>query len=189
MFTQNYTITITAYLAINVIARLAIINPIAVAHVEARLGAEPPNRVLDEPRKRLRKPGIELPGIDPVRHGRDDVGAAASLVAGRPVRMVGSEPCQDAGADQKVVHQGVDGNHAGADLVPEAQALRGSQQDARQGHSQDLVRDAIDLPERSKQSFPQSGEPVGVGWVVGILELPVDPADQIAVGDVADEQE
>jgi hypothetical protein len=42
--------------------------------------------------------------------------------------MVGSEPCQDAGANQKVVHQGVDGNHAGAYLVPEAQAFGGGQQ-------------------------------------------------------------
>ena len=176
-------------LAIDVRARLPIINPIAVADVEARLGAVPPDRVLDEPRKRLRKPGIELPGIDPLRHGIYNVGAAASLVAGCTIRMVGLESCQDAGADQKVVHQGVDGNHAGADLVPEVQAFRGGQQDARQGHGQDLVRDAIDLPERSNQSFPQSGEPIGAGWVIGSLELPVDPADQVAVGNVANEQE
>ena len=64
MFTQNYTITTTTNLAIDVIARLAIINAIAVADVEAGLGAVPPNRVLDEPGKRLRKPGIELPGVD-----------------------------------------------------------------------------------------------------------------------------
>ena len=40
--------------------------------------------------------------------------------------MVGLEPCQDAGADQKVVHQGVDGDHAGADLVPEAAGACGA---------------------------------------------------------------
>ena len=97
--------------------------------------------------------------------------------------------CQDAGADQKVVHQGIDGNHAGADLVPELQAFRGRQQDARQGHGQDLVRDAIDLPERSDQSFPQSGEPIRAGSGHRPLELPVDPADQVAVGNVANEQE
>ena len=97
--------------------------------------------------------------------------------------------CQDAGADQKVVHQGVDGNRAGADFVPEVQALRGRQQDAGQGHGQDLVRDAVDLPERSNQSFPQSGEPVRAGRVISSLELPVDPADQIAAGNVANEQE
>ena len=118
-------------MAIDVHARLAIINPIAVADVEARLGAVPPDRMLDEPRKRLRKPGIELPGVDPLCHGIYYVGAAASLVAGCTIRMVGTESCQDAGADQKVVHQGVNGNHVAADLVPEVQVFRGGYQDAR----------------------------------------------------------
>ena len=145
--------------------------------------------MLDEPRKRLRKPGIELPGIDPLGHGIYNVGAAARPVAGRTIRMVSLESCQDAGADQKVVNQGVDGNHAGANLIPETLAFRGSQEDARQAHGQDLVRDAIDLPEWSDQSFPQSGEPMGTGWVIGSLELPVNPADQIAIGNVANEQE
>src|SRR3974390_2226380 len=100
-------------------ARLPIIDAIAVADVEAGLGAVPPDRVLDEPRKRLRKPGIELPGIDALGHGVYNVGASASLVAGCTIGMVGRESCQDASADQKVVHQGIDGNHAGADLAPE----------------------------------------------------------------------
>ena len=47
----------------------------------------------------------------------------------------------------------------------------------------------MDLPERSNQSFPQSGEPIRAGRIVGILELPVDPAHQVAIGNVADEQE
>jgi hypothetical protein len=179
----------TTNLAVDVHARLLIINPIAVAHVEARLGTVPPDRVLDEPRKRLRKTRIELSGINPLGHGLYNVGAAASLVAGCTIRMIGLEPCQDACADQKVVHQGVDGNHAGANLMPEVQAFRGGQQDAGRAHGQDLVRNARDLPERSDQSFPQLGEPIGAGRVIGILELPVDPADQIAVGNIADEQE
>ena len=110
-------------LAIDVHARLAIINPIAVADVEARLGAVPPDRMLDEPRKRLRKTWIELLGIDPLCHGIYNVGAAASLVAGCTIRMVGLESAKDAGPDQKVVRQGVDGNHAAADFVPEVQVL------------------------------------------------------------------
>ena len=69
-------------LAVDVRARLAIIDPIAVADVEAGLGAVPPDRVLDEPWKRLRKLGIELPDIDPQRHGVYNVGAATGLVAG-----------------------------------------------------------------------------------------------------------
>jgi hypothetical protein len=75
----------TMNLAVDVRARLAIIDAIAVADVEARLGAVPPNRMLDEPREWLRKPGIELPGVDLLRHGIYNVGAAASLVAGRAI--------------------------------------------------------------------------------------------------------
>jgi hypothetical protein len=70
----------TTNLAIDVAARLPIINPIAVAHVEAGLGAVPPDRMLDEPRKRLRKTRIELPGIDPVCHGIYNVGAGEQHV-------------------------------------------------------------------------------------------------------------
>jgi hypothetical protein len=55
-------------LAIDIRTRLPIIYAIAVADVETRLGAIAPDRVLNEPRKRLRKPRIELPGIDPLRH-------------------------------------------------------------------------------------------------------------------------
>ena len=88
---QHYTITMTTNLAVDVCARLAIIYPIAVADFEAGLGAVPPNRVLNEPRKQLRKPGIELPGIDPLRHALHNVGAAAGLVAGRTIRMIGLE--------------------------------------------------------------------------------------------------
>jgi hypothetical protein len=40
-----------------------------------------------------------------------------------------------------------------------------------------------------KASIPQSGEPIRVGWLIGTLELPVDPADRIAIGNVANEQE
>ena len=73
--------------------------------------------------------------------------------------------------------------------LPAVQAFGGGQQDAGQGHGQDLVRHAVDLPERSNQGFPQSGQPVGARRVIGMLELLVDPADQVAVGNVAHEQE
>jgi hypothetical protein len=56
-------------LAVDVVARLTIIDAITIADVEARLSAAPPNRVLDEPREWLRKRGIELAGVDTLRHG------------------------------------------------------------------------------------------------------------------------
>src|SRR4029079_17874368 len=51
-----------------------------------RTGRRPPDRMLNEARKRLRKAGVELPGIDSLGPDIYNVGAAAGLGAGRPVR-------------------------------------------------------------------------------------------------------
>ena len=170
----------TVYIA----ARLTIINAIAVADVETVLGAIPPDRVLDEPRKRPREGRVELPGVDVPRDGFDDAGAAARPIAGHAVGVVGIEPVEDPSPDQPIVHQGVDGDHAGADLDPEWPIFRSGEQKAGEGHGQNLVGDAVDLPQRPDQGFPEVGEPIGIGWVVGGLEAVVDPADQIAIGNV-----
>ncbi len=37
----------------------------------------------------------------------------------------------------------------------------GGEQDAGQGHGQDLVGDAVDLPQRFDQGFPQPGQSIG----------------------------
>ena len=60
-----------------VFAPTPIIDAIAVANIEALLIAIPPDGVLHEPRKHLRKAAIELPGIDLVRNRPNDVGTAA----------------------------------------------------------------------------------------------------------------
>ena len=91
-------------LTVDILARLSVIDPIAVADIEAALGAIPPDRVLNEPRKDRRERGVEGAGIDLFGHGFNDVGAAALPVAGRAIGMVGAEPVQDAGAMQKVVN-------------------------------------------------------------------------------------
>jgi hypothetical protein len=49
-------------LAIDVRARLGVINPIAVADIEAGLGAVPPDGVLDEPGKDGREVRIKTLG-------------------------------------------------------------------------------------------------------------------------------
>ena len=115
---QPFSITTTVYRALFVVAALAIIDLIAVANAEALLGAVPPDGVLNEPRERPGKPPVELSGLDLLGDRLDDVGAAARPVAGDAVRVVGPEPVQDPGPVQKVVHQGVDGDHAGANLEP-----------------------------------------------------------------------
>jgi hypothetical protein len=182
-------VTYIVYLTVYIAARLAIIDTIAVADIEAVLRAIPPDRMLDEPRKRPREGRIELPGVDLPGDRFNDAGTAARPVAGHAIGVVGIEPVEDPGPNQEIMHQGVDGDHAGANLDPDRQILRRGEQKAGQGHGQDLVGDAVDLPQWSYQGFPQVGEPIGAGWVVGLVEAPVDPADQVAIGNVPDEQE
>jgi hypothetical protein len=56
---------------------MPVIDPVAVADVEALLAAIPPDCVLHEPRKHLREGAVELPGIDLAGNRPNDVGAAA----------------------------------------------------------------------------------------------------------------
>jgi len=67
---QGKPITKPADLTIDIVARLAVIDPVAVANVEARLGAVPPDAVLDEPREDRRERRVESAGVDPKRHRR-----------------------------------------------------------------------------------------------------------------------
>jgi hypothetical protein len=61
--------------AILVLAPSSIINAVAVADIEAVLAAIPPDGVLNEPGKGLRKSRVELPGVDAVCDGVDNLGA------------------------------------------------------------------------------------------------------------------
>ena len=66
MFIQSNAITKPANLAIDIVARLPIIDPVAVADVEAELGAVPPDGVLHEPwedhwESRIVDAGVILP--------------------------------------------------------------------------------------------------------------------------------
>ena len=58
-FIQSNAITKAANLAIGIVARLPIIDAIAVANVKTKLGAVPPDGVLHEPRKHGREGRIE----------------------------------------------------------------------------------------------------------------------------------
>jgi hypothetical protein len=102
--------------------------------------------------------------------------------------MVRAELVQDAGAVQKVVNQGVDGDHAAADLAPEPQLFRRSEQEGRQGHGEHLVGDAVDFAQRRDEGVPHAGQPVRASWTACRLQPLVNPADQIPIGNVANEQ-
>ena len=91
-------------MAIDVFARLAIIDAIAVADVETELGAEPPNGVLHPPRADCRKFWIERTSVDLLGSAGHYGGAATGPVARRAIGVIGAEPAKDPGAMQKIVH-------------------------------------------------------------------------------------
>jgi hypothetical protein len=61
---QSYAITAAKQLAMPVVATGVVVDAIAVANVEAVLGAIPPDRALHEPRKRRGKGPIELASVN-----------------------------------------------------------------------------------------------------------------------------
>src|SRR5437868_14389516 len=99
-------------------ALLSIVDAIAVADVAAVLAAVPPDGVLYEPGEDPGERRVEGSRVDPARHGLDDVGAAARLIAGCPVDVLVRKPMQNAGAVQMIMHERIDGDHAATDLQP-----------------------------------------------------------------------
>ena len=89
---------------------------------------------------------------------------------------------------QKVVHQRVDRDQAAADLDPARAAFGGGEQNAGQRHGQHLVGNAVNLPQRIEQRLAHPIEPVGSVRIIGFAQPVIDPADQIAVRNIADEQ-
>ena len=151
-------------------AATRIVDAIAVADIEAASAAILPDRVLDEPGKVCGEGRVELPRVDPLRDGCSNVGAAAGPVAGRAIQVVRVGPGEDVGPVQQVVHQRVDGNHGPADLDPAAQLLGSAEQQAGQGHGEDLVRDPVNLSHRLDQGRAIRLDRWGPGWA-GVAPL------------------
>ena len=131
-----------------VLAPIPVIDPVAVADVEALLAAIPPDRELYEPGENRRESAVELPSVDLAGNQPDNVGAAAWPVAAGPVGMGGLEPAQDPGPVQEVVDQGIDGDQVHANFQPPRANVSGADQNARHRHGQDLVRNAVDVAHR-----------------------------------------
>ncbi len=79
-----------------IFAGSAVINPVAVADSKPLLGAVPPDRVLNEPRKDGRKRPVELPGVNRVGNCPNDFGTAARPVTARSIWVGRVESGQDA---------------------------------------------------------------------------------------------
>ena len=93
-----------------VLAPMPVVEPVAVADVEALLAAIPPDCELDEPGEDLRKAAIKLTSVDLLGDTPNNFGAAAWPVTARPVRVDRLEPSQDPGPVEKVMDQGIDRN-------------------------------------------------------------------------------
>ena len=77
---------------------------------------------------------------------------------------------------------------AGQERQAVAEAAAGAEQHGRQRHRQDLVRNAVDVPQRPDHSLPTGREPVR-SVRIDRGQLFVDPADEIAIGNIPHEQE
>src|SRR5436189_5840840 len=97
---------------------MPVIDPVAVADVEALLAAIPPDRELHEPGENLREAAVKLPSVDLAGDQPDNVGAAARPVTAGPVGMGSLESSQDPGPVQEIVDQSINRNQVHADLQP-----------------------------------------------------------------------
>jgi hypothetical protein len=188
---HRFTATFTEDLAIAVFTRLAVIDAIAVANVKAVSGAKAPNRVLHEPRKHPRKPRVKGASVDLGGGRPNDLGAAAFAIAADAIAMGSATILNDAGAMQKVMDQGVDGDHAFAGLEPMRPTIRGPKQQPGEGHGEDLVGDPVDIPQRADQPLLAVCGEVYAGGDRSesrMIQPVVDPADQVIVGNVTDKE-
>jgi hypothetical protein len=171
-----------------VLAPLPVIEPVAVANVEALLAAIAPDRELDEPRENGREGRIERTGVDLLGSTGNDFGAAACPVAAGAVRVGSLEAPQDPSPVQKIVDQGIDRNQVHTDLQPLGANVSRADQDAGQRHRQHLVGNAVDVAQWLNQSHAHLRQRVCGALVVHLVEAVIDPADQVAFGNVANEQ-
>src|SRR4051812_25683988 len=84
---QWFMVALPIQFAVVILARLTVINAVAVAHVKAIFGAVAPNRVLHKPGKHGWETGVELAGVDVGRNIPNDVGAAVGPIAGGAIRV------------------------------------------------------------------------------------------------------
>ena len=171
-----------------ILAAVPVVEPIAVADIEALLAAIPPDCELHEPGKDLWKTAVELPSVDLAGNQPDNIGAAAWPVTAGPVGMGSLESGQDPGPVQKIVYQSVNGDQ----LAPTSSHLgRPSAAPIRipdNANGEDLVRNPVNIAQWFNQSIACLRQGVWRGLVVCLFQSVVDPADQVAVGNVSNEQ-
>ncbi len=183
---QHESIAPAVQPAPHVCALSAIIDLVAVANVEAVHGAVPPDRALDEPGKHFWKRRIEPARVDFRGNLDQNVTTAAWPVAARAIRMGRCNPMQDSSANQEIVDESIDDDESGADIEPAGPNPSSSDQQVRQRHPDDLVGNPIDVPERVDEGGSGC---CNVGRFQMGFYLPVNPPNDVAIGNVPDEQE
>ena len=168
-------------------ARLAVVNSVAVAQFETVRGAISPDGVLNKTWEKLWKARIKGASINPLRGTSDDLGTAAFGVAGRAVPMGNPAVLQNAGAVQEIVDQRVNGDHGLSGLEPNGPVVARAYHQPGQRIGQDLVGHTENLSERADQGFLSGSLQIGVRQPCGGFQLAIDPADEIAPSDVPDE--
>src|ERR1700692_2071163 len=103
--TQSDAIALPKQLAVRILTRRVVGNAIAIADIEAALGAIAPDCMLNEPRKYCRKRGIELPRVDVRSNQSQNAGASERPIAPFTVGMIRRKSPKDAGPMQEVVHE------------------------------------------------------------------------------------
>ena len=133
-----------------VVATGVVVDAIAVANVEAVLGAVPPDRALHEPRKRRREGRIELASIDVGREETENVSASARPVA--PARRTDGRRQSRRRIPvrcRKLWTRVSTATKVAPTSTPQRPLLAGAQQQGRQRHRQDLVGNAVDVAQRT----------------------------------------
>ena len=73
--------------AIGILAGLAVVDLDAVTHVQAIGSTEPPDRVLNEPRKISREGRIKMSRVNATRNPPDNLGTTSWPIAGNAILM------------------------------------------------------------------------------------------------------
>src|SRR3954470_17540488 len=169
-------------------AAVAVVDAVAVADPEVSLGAEHPDRLLQEAGEKRWAVGTESAGVDAPRRLLDDAGTTTRPIARRSIPVLGAETAQRTRSVQPIVHQRVDRHHTGAGCDPALPRRISAKQEVGKRHRQDLARHAVNAAERLKKRLSHQCRAIR-SLVVGRGKPRVDPGDEVAVTDISEKEE
>ena len=167
----------------------AIIDVVAVADIQFRLGAISPDRVLNKPRERLWVGCIELPGVNSPCERSYYVGASIFRIASRSVGVVDTKPRRNARSAEKIVNECVDSDHAHTGFKPQRLARWRGQKNLGESHIEYLVRHSVNIAERLDQSPPHPFVALSTLTEIRVSKGSIYPIDKMPIGDIADKEE